>query len=63
MCHISELDDGFVKNVEDVVKVGDTIRVKVINVDDSGRIKLSRKVLLKEEAAGSEENAEEAVEA
>ncbi len=63
MCHISELDDGFVKNVEDVVKVGDTIRVKVINVDDSGRIKLSRKVLLKEEAADSEENAEETVEA
>jgi polyribonucleotide nucleotidyltransferase len=56
MCHISELDNGFVKNVSDVVKVGDMIKVKVINVDDSGRIKLSRKVLL-------EAPAEEAVEA
>ena len=56
MCHISELDNGFVKNVSDVVKVGDMIKVKVINVDDSGRIKLSRKALL-------EAPAEEAVEA
>ena len=56
MCHISELDNGFVKNVGDVVKVGDMIKVKVINVDDSGRIKLSRKALL-------EAPAEETVEA
>jgi polyribonucleotide nucleotidyltransferase len=56
MCHISELDNGFVKNVSDVVKVGDMIKVKVINVDDSGRIKLSRKALL-------EAPAEEPVEA
>jgi len=46
MCHISELADGFVKSVDDVVKIGDTIKVKVINVDDNGRIKLSRKALL-----------------
>ena len=50
MCHISELSDGYVGKVEDVVKIGDTVRVKVINVDDSGRIKLSRKAVLKEEA-------------
>jgi polyribonucleotide nucleotidyltransferase len=50
MCHISELSDGYVEKVEDVVKIGDTVRVKVINVDDSGRIKLSRKAVLKEEA-------------
>ena len=49
MCHISELDNGFVENVDDVVKVGDMIQVKVINVDDSGRIKVSRKALLTEE--------------
>jgi polyribonucleotide nucleotidyltransferase len=48
MCHISELADGFVKNVTDQVKVGDTIKVKVINVDENGRIKLSRKALLVE---------------
>ncbi|MCB9848928.1 MAG: polyribonucleotide nucleotidyltransferase [Phycisphaeraceae bacterium] len=51
MCHISELDDGYVGAVTDVVKVGDTIKVKVIKVDDQGRIKLSRKALLKEESA------------
>lgn len=43
MCHISELADGFVKSVEDIVKIGDMIKVKVINVDPTGRIKLSRK--------------------
>ncbi len=48
MCHISELAEGFVKNVSDQVSVGDTIRVKVINVDENGRIKLSRKALLVE---------------
>jgi polyribonucleotide nucleotidyltransferase len=51
MCHISELADGFVKNVDEVVSIGDVIKVKVINVDDTGRIKVSRKALLKEEAA------------
>jgi len=51
MCHISELDDGYVSAVTDVVNIGDTVRVKVINVDDQGRIKLSRKALLKEESA------------
>jgi polyribonucleotide nucleotidyltransferase len=43
MCHISELADGYVKSVSDVVKLGDMMKVKVINVDDQGRIKLSRK--------------------
>ena len=46
MVHVSELAHGFVKTVTEVVKVGDVIKVKVINVDDTGRIKLSRKALL-----------------
>lgn len=46
MCHISELADGYVKSVDEVVKIGDVIKVKVINVDDNGRIKLSRKALI-----------------
>ena len=54
MCHISELDNGYVEKVENVVKVGDKIKVKVINVDDSGRIKLSRKALLKDEEKAEE---------
>lgn len=57
MCHISELADGYVKNVIDVVKVGDEIRVKVINVDDQGRIKLSRKAILLETHAPQESEA------
>jgi polyribonucleotide nucleotidyltransferase len=48
MCHISELADGFVDKVENICKVGDKIKVKVINVDDTGRIKLSVKALLKD---------------
>ncbi|MBL4698712.1 MAG: S1 RNA-binding domain-containing protein, partial [Phycisphaerales bacterium] len=43
MCHISELADGFVDNVHDVVSLGDIVKVKVMMVDDQGRIKLSIK--------------------
>ena len=46
LCHVSELDVGFVKRPEEVVQVGDRIQVKVIGIDDSGRVKLSRKALL-----------------
>jgi polyribonucleotide nucleotidyltransferase len=49
LCHISELAQGYVKRVDEVVKLGDTVRVKVINVDDQGRVKLSRKQALAEE--------------
>jgi len=46
LCHISELSDGYVKNVEDVCKMGDLIQVKLILIDDQGRLKLSRKAAL-----------------
>jgi polyribonucleotide nucleotidyltransferase len=54
MCHIIELADFRVKRVEDIVKMGDMIRVKVLGVDERGKIKLSRKAAMKErdEAAG-----------
>ncbi|MCD6395842.1 MAG: S1 RNA-binding domain-containing protein, partial [Planctomycetes bacterium] len=48
LCHISELADGFVKNVEDVCKMGDLIEVKLVLIDDQGRFKLSRKAALAE---------------
>ena len=48
LCHISELSDGYVKNVEDACKVGDLIPVKLISIDEQGRLKLSRKAALKE---------------
>ena len=43
LVHVSELADGFVKNVEDIVKVGDEFKVKVVGIDELGRINLSKK--------------------
>jgi polyribonucleotide nucleotidyltransferase len=48
LCHISELSDGYVKNVDDACKIGDLIPVKLISIDEQGRLKLSRKAALKE---------------
>ncbi|MDP8299861.1 MAG: polyribonucleotide nucleotidyltransferase [Candidatus Tantalella remota] len=43
LVHVSELSGEYVKNVEDVVKEGQEVKVKVIGVDDQGRVKLSIK--------------------
>ncbi|MDD4980373.1 MAG: polyribonucleotide nucleotidyltransferase [Candidatus Omnitrophica bacterium] len=43
LVHVSELADRFVKSVEEVVKIGDEIKVKVIGIDELGRINLSKK--------------------
>jgi polyribonucleotide nucleotidyltransferase len=48
LCHISELSDGYVKNVEDICKAGDVIPVKLITIDEQGRLKLSRRAALAE---------------
>ena len=48
LCHISELDDKYVGKVEDVCKMGDVLKVKVIAIDEHDRVKLSRKVLIRE---------------
>ena len=48
LCHISELSDGFVKNVGDVCKMGDLIPVKLLEIDNQGRFKLSRRAALAE---------------
>ncbi|NLZ63275.1 MAG: polyribonucleotide nucleotidyltransferase, partial [Lentisphaerae bacterium] len=48
MVHISELSDARVDKVEDICKVGENITVKVVGIDDRGRIRLSRKAALKE---------------
>ncbi|MST04336.1 MAG: polyribonucleotide nucleotidyltransferase, partial [Candidatus Pacebacteria bacterium] len=47
MIHVSELKNGFVKNVEDVLKLGDFVRAKIIKVED-GRIGLSLKAMIKD---------------
>jgi len=54
LCHVSELSAEYVKNVADAVSLGDTLEVKVINIDDNGRIKLSRKALLQPEGSSDE---------
>ncbi|MEI2317675.1 polyribonucleotide nucleotidyltransferase [Bacillus paramobilis] len=62
LVHISELALERVGKVEDVVKIGDVITVKVIEIDKQGRVNLSRKVLLKEEQekeAAKEESKQE----
>lgn len=46
LIHISKLAKERVKSVEDVVKVGDVVTVKVVEIDDKGRINLSRKACL-----------------
>lgn len=46
LVHISQLDKKRVENVEDIVKLGDSIMVKVTEIDNQGRINLSRKAAL-----------------
>jgi polyribonucleotide nucleotidyltransferase len=52
LVHISDLANTRVKKVEDVLKEGDEVLVKVVSVDRSGKIRLSRKEALAEQAAG-----------
>ncbi|MDY4475567.1 S1 RNA-binding domain-containing protein, partial [Mitsuokella sp.] len=46
LCHISQLAKHRVEKVEDVVQVGDQLQVKVVEIDDKGRINLSHKAVL-----------------
>ena len=57
LCHISELADGRVEKTEDVLKKGDITRVKLLSIDEKGRLRLSRRAALAEESgeAGGEE--------
>ncbi|MDA9101142.1 polyribonucleotide nucleotidyltransferase [Omnitrophica bacterium] len=43
LCHVSEVSEGFVKAVNDYLRVGDEVPVKVIGVDDNGKVSLSIK--------------------
>jgi len=53
LLHISEIAEYRVKNVEDVLKMGDEVWVKVLGIDDKGRVKLSRKAALAEKDAAA----------
>jgi polyribonucleotide nucleotidyltransferase len=46
LVHISEMDHSRVRAVTDVLKEGDIVKVKVLGIDDRGKIRLSRKALL-----------------
>jgi len=46
LIRISDLDWNYVPSVEDVLQVGDSVKVKVVEIDDQNRINLSRKALL-----------------
>lgn len=46
LCHISQLAKRRVEKVEDVVQVGDNLQVKVVEIDEKGRVNVSHKVLL-----------------
>ncbi|MGH7706729.1 MAG: polyribonucleotide nucleotidyltransferase [Vulcanimicrobiaceae bacterium] len=52
LVHISQLAPQRVERVEDVVKIGDEIMVKVVEIDSQGRINLSRKAVLAGAGAG-----------
>jgi len=52
LCHISELGEGFIEDVTDVVNVGDELEVEIIAVDDRGKIKVSHKATLEGAGAG-----------
>ena len=56
LLHISEIALHRVKDVRDELKDGEQVRVKVINVDPSGKVRLSRKALLQEGSPGNAES-------
>lgn len=58
LVHISKISNERVKNVEEFVKVGDKVPVKVIGVDDQGRINLTMKDLVEAKEEASTENSE-----
>ncbi len=58
LCHVSKLSNGYVKSAKDVVRVGETLKVKVTGVDEHGKINLTHKDFLPKEE-GQEEKPEE----
>jgi polyribonucleotide nucleotidyltransferase len=51
LCHISELEEGRTEKTEDVVSPGDVVKVKLLTVDERGRLKLSRRAAMTADAA------------
>ena len=53
LLHVSEIANHRVKDVRDVLKEGEKVMVKVINIDPTGKIRLSRKALITPEEGGA----------
>lgn len=53
LLHISEVADHHIKDIRTEIRLGDKILVKVLNIDDQGKIRLSRRAVLKEEGGTS----------
>ncbi|HEY0672771.1 MAG TPA: polyribonucleotide nucleotidyltransferase [Longimicrobiales bacterium] len=51
LCHISELQEGRTEKTEDVVKKGDVVKVKLLSIDEKGKMRLSRKAAMAESGA------------
>ena len=62
LCHISELQEGRTDKTEDVLKKGDITKVKLLSIDEKGRLRLSRKAALEEELADAADNGDDAAE-
>lgn len=54
MVHISEVSVDFVKNISDIYKVGDIVKVKIVRIEDGGKHVLSIKKAILEERDGIE---------
>lgn len=54
LCHISELEEGRTEKTEDVVNTGDVVKVKLLAVDERGRMKLSIRAAIAEQGALAE---------
>jgi polyribonucleotide nucleotidyltransferase len=53
LVHVSQISNERVEKVSDKLKEGDTVRVKVLEVDKQGRIRLSIKAVLEDEQQGA----------
>src|SRR5690606_38389250 len=58
LLHISEMQEGRTERTEDVVKKGDIVRVKLLSIDEKGKMRLSRKAAMAEEGGSTEAGAE-----
>ena len=57
LIHVSELAEGRTEKVEDIVKKGDVVTAKCLGVDEKGRVKMSRRAWLRDQAAADAESA------